>query len=64
MKLRYPILRTLAFLLWIQAGDSVVTRAEQPSSRPTLPDNVEKRDVTIFSDGVRMAGRGLKRGHH
>ena len=67
MKLRYPVLRTLALVLWIQAGDSTVTRAAQPASHPTLPQNVAKHDVTIFSDGVRMAGdlylpKGLKSG--
>ena len=56
MKLRYPILPTLALFLLLQAGHSAATKARRPSSRPTLPRNVEKRDVTIFSDGVRMAG--------
>jgi hypothetical protein len=46
----------LVLLLLVQTGNSAVTKAAQPSSRPTLPQNVEKRDVTIFSDGVRMAG--------
>jgi dipeptidyl aminopeptidase/acylaminoacyl peptidase len=67
MKLRCPLLRTLAFLLLLQAGDSAVTQAAQPASRQPLPQNVEKRDVTIFSDGVRMAGdlylpKGIKPG--
>lgn len=36
-----------------------------PLPRPALPENVERRDVTIFSDGVRMVGdlylpKGLK----
>ena len=56
MKLRYPILPIFAPLLLLQAGSLVVTKAAQPANRSTLPQNVERRDVTIFSDGVRMAG--------
>jgi dipeptidyl aminopeptidase/acylaminoacyl peptidase len=51
----------------VQVAGSAVAQATQPSSRSTLPANVEKRDVTIYSDGVRMAGdlylpKGLKPG--
>ena len=65
MKLRCPIFPTLVLLLCVPAGHSAATKAARPSSRPTLPPDVEKRDVTIFSDGVRMAGdlylpKGLK----
>ncbi|MBI5775177.1 MAG: prolyl oligopeptidase family serine peptidase [Verrucomicrobia bacterium] len=46
----------------LQAAD---VPAKKAAARGALPDSVEKRTVTIFSDGVRMAGdlylpRGLK----
>lgn len=69
MKRGYATLGSLAILVVVQAGNSAVTviEAAPPSSRPMLSQNVEKRDVTIFSDGVRMAGdlyspKGLKAG--
>lgn len=44
---------------------ATILQAAQPQSRASLPDNVVKRDVIIWSDGVRMAGdlylpKGLK----
>ena len=47
------------------AAMAQTTTAKATAQRPPLPDNVEMRAVTIFSDGVRMAGdlyrpKGLK----
>ena len=36
--------------------DDAGVAIEQSSNRTQLPDNVEKRSVTIWSDGTRMAG--------
>ena len=49
----------------LHAADEPITKPAPPPVRPALPENVEKREVTIFSDGVRMAGdlyfpKGLK----
>lgn len=60
-----------SLLLWIACLATSLGAAEGPAAkkagRPPLPANVERRAVTIFSDGVRMAGdlylpKGLKPG--
>ncbi|HSH92977.1 MAG TPA: prolyl oligopeptidase family serine peptidase [Roseimicrobium sp.] len=61
----------IACLLLVTAQPSLLEAAEQDSKTPpkigqtALPEGVEKRNVVIFSDGVRMAGdlylpKGLK----
>jgi uncharacterized protein len=57
--------------LWFACAVTSLIGAEefagQTAGRPVWPENVEKRTVSIFSDGVRMAGdlylpKGLKPG--
>ena len=53
----------LSFIVMLAAATTQVMA--EPQQRAPLPDNVEKRAVTIWSDGVRMAGdlylpKGLK----
>jgi len=57
--------------LWLACLVSSLSGADAPAgkmaARPVLPDNVERRAVSIFSDGVRMAGdlylpKGLQSG--
>ena len=57
----------LVSLLWLITGPAFPADAPPKKSavRFTLPDTVERRSVTIFSDGVRVAGdlylpKGLK----
>jgi dipeptidyl aminopeptidase/acylaminoacyl peptidase len=67
---RHPISALLVALLVSACGTlsgvkAQTTAAKATAQRPPLPDNVEMRAVTIFSDGVRMAGdlyrpKGLK----
>ena len=56
------ILATVILALGVSAAAQLPKATPQ---RPALPDNVEKRPVTIWSDGTRMAGdlylpKGLK----
>ncbi|MBI3882512.1 MAG: prolyl oligopeptidase family serine peptidase [Verrucomicrobia bacterium] len=62
MKLRAIIFICFIGVILLGAADAAAKKA---AARPALPENVEKRDVTIFCDGVRMAGdlylpKGLK----
>ena len=46
------------FVVWVLLGLCVspLAAATPKSDAPRLPDDVERRDVKIFSDGTRMAG--------
>jgi dipeptidyl aminopeptidase/acylaminoacyl peptidase len=60
MKLTKPLGLLLLALSWdhafSQTENSPAPKTASPGQRAPLPENVERRAVTIFSDGVRMAG--------
>ena len=69
-----PLVKTARLILFaalLLCPLAMLRSADEPAQKPApppraaLPQNIEKRDVTIFSDGVRMAGdlyfpKGLK----
>ena len=59
-------MKTTIIFITLSAIFTVAMEAAQPQPPTPLPANVEKRDVIIWSDGVRMAGdlylpKGLKK---
>lgn len=50
-----PILWPALLVMWICNPPSLPAQSA-PRPKITLPDSVEKREVTIWSDGTRMAG--------
>lgn len=49
-------MKSTSLFITLSAVFTVVVEAAQPQQPTPLPGNVEKRDVIIWSDGVRMAG--------